>query len=124
MAHFTLVALRGAKSVFSDMVFCKFGARPGDKASGLELFGKVAALDRGWQPSSLSNYMGLQAPSIKVEEEDVPQALVVKGKVKGEEVPQALTFSSFTLPAAHEELGVLNRPIVQVVAKTWHQRLD
>ena len=69
--------------------------------------------------------MGLQAPSIKVEEEeDVPQALVVKGKVKGEEVPQALNFSSFTVPAAHEELGVLNRPLVQVLAKTWHQRLD
>ena len=77
------------------LLFCKFGASPGDKASGLELFGKVAALDRGWQPSSLSNSMGSQAPSIKVEEEeDVPQALVVKGKAEGEEVPQALKLSS------------------------------
>ena len=34
------------------------------------------------------------APSIKVEEEDVPQALVVKGKAEGEEVPQALQLSN------------------------------
>ena len=77
------------------MCFASLGASPGDKASGLELFGKVVALDRGWQPSSSSNSMGLQAPSIKVEEEEAPQALVVKDKVEGEEVLQALIFSIY-----------------------------
>ena len=39
-------------------------------------------------------FQGPQAPSMKVEEEDVPQALVVKDSAEEEEVPQALTFCS------------------------------
>ena len=102
-------------------------ASPGEEASGLELFGQVVALDHGWQPSLSSNSIGLQAPSIKVEEEeDVSQALVVKDKVDGEEAPLALTCSSLLSQRHMNNLITWNPTLAYLASlgQNLHQRPD